>query len=134
MGIWVAILLSETIPVLIYAGIATYLQKSHENEIKSILLLQDSKSINFTYDKNQKEDSQEFFEKIEKIFGDYAPIFLSSMDAICGNIFDHDSSLNQIDVTVRLVEGNAVVLFVDDGSYIIYLIIKSSWNLKPLKN
>ena len=78
MGIWIAILLSETIPVLIYAGIATYLQKSHENEIRSILLLQDSKSINFTYDKNQKEDSQEFFEKIEKnIWGlcAYFPFF-----------------------------------------------------------
>lgn len=136
IGIWIAILLSETMPVLIYAGIATHLQKSHENEIRSILLLQDSKSIKFTYDKNQKEDSQEFFEKIEKIFGDYVPIFLSSMDAICENIFDHDSSLNQIDVIVRLVEGNAVVLFIDDGE--LYNIFKNkefmeSQTIKKLK-
>jgi len=115
IGIWVAILLSETIPVLIYIAMATYLQRSHENEIKDILLLQDSNSMNFTYDKNNSEGSDEFFEKIETIFKDKSSLFLSTMEDICENIFEHDSTVNQIDITIRLIRDKAVVLFIDDG-------------------
>lgn len=115
IGIWIAILLSETIPVLIYLGMAAHLQRSHENEIRSVLLLQDSKSINFTYNKGGLVYSQEFLAKIEKIFKDSTPFFFSSMDSICENIFEHDPSIDWIDVTVRLVNGKAVVIFIDDG-------------------
>ena len=51
IGIWIAILLSETIPLLIYLGMAMRLQRGHKNEIKDILMLQDSKLVNFTYEK-----------------------------------------------------------------------------------
>lgn len=115
IGIWIAILLSETIPVLIYISIAIYLKRTNKNEITSILLLQDSNLLNFTYDKNSVEDSREFYEKIEEIFKDRLSLFISSMDGICENIFEHDSSITQIDITVRLIKGNAVVLFIDDG-------------------
>ncbi len=115
IGIWVAILLSETIPVLIYISIAIYLKRTNKYEITSIFLLQDSNLVNFTYDKNSEEDSKEFYEKIEKIFKDKVSLFISSMDGICENIFEHDSSITQIDITVRMIKGNAVVLFIDDG-------------------
>ena len=113
VGIWIAILLSETLPLLIYLGMAKYLQMS--NEIKNLFLLKDSKLVNFTYVKGNNEYSDELLEKIEAIFKDYAPLFFSSVEGICENIFEHEPSVDQIDVTVRLVDGNAVVLFIDDG-------------------
>lgn len=113
VGIWIAILLSETVPLLIYLIMAKRLQISHE--IKNLFLLKDSKLVNFTYVKGNNEYSDELLEKIETIFKDYAPLFFSSVEGICENIFEHEPSVDQIDVTVRLVDGNAVVLFIDDG-------------------
>ena len=117
MGIWIAILLSETIPLLIYLGMAMRLQRGHKNEIKDILMLQDSKLVNFTYGKVNNNYPDEISEKIETIFGNHAQLFFSSVDGICENIFEQDSSLSQIDITVRMANGKAVVLFIDDGEF-----------------
>ena len=65
---------------------AKYLQMS--NEIKNLFLLKDSKLVNFTYVKGNNEYSDELLEKIEAIFKDYAPLFFSSVEGICENIFD----------------------------------------------
>lgn len=115
IGIWIAILLSETIPVLIYIAFATYFQYSNKNEIRGIFMLQDSHLMNFTYAKGVYSDSKDFSTKIEKIFKGDSSLFLMAMDDICENIFAHDSSLDQIDVTIRLVKDRTVVLFIDDG-------------------
>jgi len=37
------------------------------------------------------------------------------VESICENIFEHDSSVELIDVTLRMVNGNAVVQFIDDS-------------------
>ena len=71
--------------------------------------------MNFTYDKNNSEGPDEFFEKIETIFKGKSSLFLSTMDDVCENIFEHDSTVNQIDITIRLIRDKAVVLFIDDG-------------------
>ena len=92
IGIWIAILLSETIPLLIYVIMAKRLQMS--NEIKNLFLLKDSKLVNFTYVKGNNEYSDELLEKIEAIFKDYSPLFFSSVGGICENIFEHDPSVN----------------------------------------
>ena len=42
-------------------------------------------------------------------------LFFSSVESICENIFEHESSVEQIDITVRMVNGKAVVQFIDDG-------------------
>ena len=115
IGLWIAILLPETIPVLIYIVFATYFQYSNKNEIRGIFMLQDSNLMNFTYVKDVISDSKEFSTKIETIFKDDSSLFLMAMDDICENIFAHDSSLNQIDVTIRLIKDRTVVLFIDDG-------------------
>jgi Na+-driven multidrug efflux pump len=73
VGIWIAILLSETIPLLIYIVMAKYLQRSRE--IKNLFLLKDSKLVNFTYVKGHNEYSDDLLEKIETIFKEYAPLF-----------------------------------------------------------
>ena len=117
IGIWIAILLSETIPLLIYLGMAMRLQRGHKNEIKDILMLQDSKLVNFTYEKGNDNYPDETLEKIETIFGNHVQLFFSSVDGICENIFEQDSSLSQIDITVRMANGKAVVLFIDDGEF-----------------
>ncbi|MBE6496270.1 MAG: hypothetical protein E7Z78_07460 [Methanobrevibacter thaueri] len=115
IGIWIAILLSETIPVLIYIGMAIRLQRNHKSEINSILLLQDSNLVNFTYNREHNEYPEEVSQKVETIFKDSAPLFFSSVESICENIFEHDSSVELIDVTLRMVNGNAVVQFIDDS-------------------
>ena len=115
IGIWIAILLSETVPILIYMGMVIRLQRSHKSEINDILMLQDANLMNFTYDKGHKEYPEEISQKIESIFKDYAMLFFSSVESICENIFEHESSVEQIDITVRMVNGKAVVQFIDDG-------------------
>ena len=115
IGIWIAILLSETIPVLIYIGMAMRLQRNHKSEINSILLLQDSNLVNFTYNREHNEYPEEVSQKVETIFKDSAPLFFSSVESICENIFEHESSVELIDVTLRMVNGKAVVQFIDDG-------------------
>lgn len=116
IGIWIAILLSETMPILIYIGMAIHLQRSHKNEIKSILLLQDSNYINFTYHKGKKEYPKEILEKIETIFKDNAQLFLSSVNGICENILEHELSVDEIDITVRIMKDKAVIQFIDNGN------------------
>ena len=37
------------------------------------------------------------------------------MEGICENIFEHDSSVELIDITLRMINGKAVVQFIDDG-------------------
>lgn len=115
IGIWIAILLSETIPVLIYISFAAYFQYSNQNEIRGILMLQDSNMVNFTYEKDHGIGSGEFLEKIEKIFKENTSLFLKGVDGMSEHIFKHDSSLTQIDVTVRIIRDKLVVLFIDDG-------------------
>ena len=115
IGIWIAILLSETIPVFIYIAFAAYFQYSHKNEIRGILMLQDANMVNFTYEKDCGIDSEEFLEKIEKIFKENTSLFLKGVDGMSEHIFKHDSSLTQIDVTVRIIRDKLVVLFIDDG-------------------
>lgn len=115
IGIWIAILLSETVPILIYIGMAIRLQKSHRSEIKSILLLQDSNLLNFTFSKDHNEYPEEVSQKVETTFKQYSPMFFSSVEGICENIFEHDSSVELIDITLRMVNGKAVVQFIDDG-------------------
>jgi len=56
-----------------------------------------------------------FQQKSKKIFKGDSSLFLKAMDDICENIFANDSSLNQINVTIRLVKDRTVVLFIDDG-------------------
>ena len=80
-------------------------------------MLQDSKLVNFTYEKGNDNYPDETLEKIETIFGNHAQLFFSSVDGICENIFEQDSSLSQIDITVRMANGKAVVLFIDDGEF-----------------
>ena len=37
------------------------------------------------------------------------------MNDLCENIFEHSPDVSQIDCTLRFVNGEAVVLFIDDG-------------------
>lgn len=114
-GIWYAILLSETIPVLFYVSIAFYNQRKYHDEIYGLFLLQDSKLMNFTYAKNIVEESAEFDANINRIFKDLSPIFLSSMDDLCNDIFNHHEGISEIDVTIRQIKGKTVAYFIDDG-------------------
>ena len=114
VGIWFAILISETVPVLVYLFFVLRFRRNNKEEIDSLFTLQDSHLLVFTYDRNY-EWNQADFHNIERIFAQNAEIFLAAMKDLCENIFEHSPDVSQIDSTLRFVNGEAVVLFIDDG-------------------
>ena len=114
VGIWFAILISESVPVLVYLFFVLRFRRNNKEEIDSLFMLQDSHLLVFTYDRDY-EWNQADFHNIERIFAQNAEIFLAAMNDLCENIFEHSPDVSQIDCTLRFVNGEAVVLFIDDG-------------------
>ena len=129
IGIWIAILLSETIPVLLYV-VVTIFQKSQKKEINGIFMLQDSNLMNFTYAKEFSRSSEGFLRK----FKDNSSLVFSSIEDVCEHIFQHDSSVSEIDITILLIKDDARILFIDAENYIIRSIVKNYLSLKTLKD
>lgn len=113
IGIWIAILLSEIIPVLFYIVAALYLQISNKNEIHGLFMLQDSNLITQTFNKENRKHSEQFLTELEKIFKDKTTLVSLSMNDLCENILEND--VDEIDVTIRLLHDNAIIQFIDDG-------------------
>lgn len=115
VGIWIAILLSETIPVVFYIITALYFKRSHKNKINDLLMLQDSKLINETIERNNIEHTEDISTKIKKLFDENASIVELSIKELCDDIFNHKTSIDEIDMTIRLIEDKAIILLIDDG-------------------
>ncbi|WP_407376884.1 MATE family efflux transporter [Methanobrevibacter sp.] len=114
VGIWIAILLSEVIPVLFYVIVAEYFKKTHEKGISRILLLQDSHLINMTYTRENYGFSEEFSKQIETIF-EKPSIVMQAIGDLSREIFEHDSKISEIDVTLRMISEKTVILLIDNG-------------------
>lgn len=113
MGIWIAILLSETIPVLFYIVVAVYFQVSNKNEIHGLFMLQDSNLITKTFTKENRKHSEQFLTELRKIFKDNTTLVSLSISDLCENILEND--VDEIDITIRLLHDNAIIQFIDDG-------------------
>ena len=113
IGIWIAILLSEIIPVLFYLGSSIYSQISNKNKIHGLLMLQDSNLITKTFTRENREHSEQFLTKLEKIFKDNTTLVSLSINDLCENILEND--VDEIDITIRLLHDNAIIQFIDDG-------------------
>lgn len=123
IGIWISILLAETIPVLIYIIYSSKLQKTHKIEIKKILMLQNSNLITMTYsrsgnektDKDVREQNKEIILYIENVFKENAIFIRNSITDICRDIFENDENLQDIDITIRLIDEELYVIITSDG-------------------
>ena len=123
IGIWISILISETIPLLIFMTYTAYLQKSNAKEINRFFMLQDSNLITWTFRRKLlKSDEKEFNEKnkkilanIEKVFKQHTPDIAKTIDRICINIFENNKDVNEIDITIRLIEDYVLITLTDDG-------------------
>lgn len=113
MGIWIAILLSETIPVLFYIVVAVYFQVSNKNEIHGLFMLQDSNLITKTFTKENRKHSEQFLTELRKIFKDNTTLVSLSISDLCENILEND--VDEIDITIRLLQDNTIIQFIDDG-------------------
>ena len=119
VGIWISIIVAECLPVLVYVIYAFGMQRNHKVDIDRLLMLQNSKLVTWTYyrsdveklDKYLNDESEEILLHIEGVLKDDAAIISNSMLDICHNIFDNVENVNEIDVTVRLIDETLYIVF-----------------------
>ncbi len=123
IGIWIAILISEILPILIFICYSTYKQKKNYDEIKLRFMLQDSDIITWTFRRKLLElDEKEFnaknkkiFANIEKVFKQHTQDILNAIEEICITIFENNKDVTEIDITIRLIDDHIVIMLTDDG-------------------
>lgn len=123
VGIWVSILIAECVPVLIYLIYTFSIQKTYKNEIHRILMLQNSNLITWTYnrrdmgklDKYLDSESQKTLVSIENYLKDDALILSNSINDICNDIFENIPDLEDIDITIRLIDNKLRVALTSEG-------------------
>ena len=87
-------------------------------------MLQDSKLITWTYSRNNvgktdkylDSESKEVLYCIENVFGDDAPVISNSINDMCNNIFENESDVDDIDITIRLIDEKLYIVFTTDGT------------------
>lgn len=122
-GIWISILLAECIPVLIYLIYTFKLKRNNRNNLKRILMLQNSKLISWTYareeigktDKYLDKKSKEILLCIENIFKNNAATISKAMNDLCNNLFENNENLQEIDITIRLIDEELYIVLTTDG-------------------
>lgn len=123
IGIWISILVSEILPLLIFMIYSTHLRKDTENESMTIFMLQDSNLITWTFRRELlKSDEKDFNEKNEKILANIEKIFKKdtvyiskAIEEICMNIFENNKDVDEIDITIRLIDNYMMIMLTDDG-------------------
>ena len=122
-GIWISILLAECVPVMIYLIYTFKLQRSNKDKLKSILMLQNSKLISWTYarkeigktDKYLDKKSKEILLCIENIFKNNATTISKAINDLCNNLFENNENLQEIDITIRLIDEELYIVLTTDG-------------------
>jgi len=123
IGIWVSILIADCLPVLIYIIYTLRIQKSYKNQIDRLLLIQNSKLVTWTYNRQERnkldkyldESSKKILIQIENLFKDDAILISNSIYDICENIFENNEEIQDIDLTIRLIDGTIYVVLTTDG-------------------
>ena len=123
IGIWIAILISEILPILIFICYSTYKQKKNYDEIKLRFMLQDSDIITWTFrrklleleEKEFNAKNKKIFANIEKVFKQHTQDILNAIEEICITIFENNKDVTEIDITIRLIDDHIVIMLTDDG-------------------
>ena len=122
-GIWISILLAECIPVLIYLIYTFKLKRNNRNNLKRILMLQNSKLICWTYARKEIEKTDKYLDKkskaillyIENIFKNNTATISKAMNDLCNNLFENNENLQEIDITIRLIDEELYIVLTTDG-------------------
>ena len=122
IGIWISILVAECLPVLVYVILTLRLQKSNKDIINRIFMIQNSKLITWTYNRNDvgkldkylDEESSKILIQVENLFKENAIIISNSINDICNDIFEH-IDIDDIDLTIRLMDEKLYIVFTNEG-------------------
>ena len=103
IGIWISILISETVPLLIFIIYSIYLQKNNRDKIKALFMLQDSNLITWTFrrellkinEKDFNKKNKEILANIKKVFKQHTPDISNAIDEICITIFENNKKVKK---------------------------------------
>lgn len=123
IGIWISILISETLPLLIFMIYSIYSQNKNYDKIKALFMLQDSNLITWTFrrklleadEKDFNERNKKILANIEKVFKQHTQDISKAIEEICINIFKNNKDVNEIDITIRLINDHILIMLTDDG-------------------
>lgn len=115
VGIWYSLVLADTVPVIIYAITAALYRKKNKDRIKSILLLSETNTVTWTYERGYEEidhylhdEKKEFVLKLEEMINKKSSNITFFIDEISENILNK-SKINTIDVIVRYLEDTVTI-------------------------
>lgn len=123
IGIWVSILIAECVPVLVYLIYTFLMKRAYKDKIHRIFMLQDSKLITWTYNKSDvgkiyrclDDESNETLLAIENKLKDGEVVLSNSINDICNDIFENNPNLEEIDITIRLIDEELRVAITTEG-------------------
>ena len=123
IGIWISILIAECIPLVIYILFTVRFQKNKKDRINQFLMLQNSRLIAWTYsrtdvgkvDKYLDEESGKVLHYIENTLKDDAITISNSMNDICNDIFENNEDIDDIDITIRLIDKELYIVLTNEG-------------------
>lgn len=124
IGIWVSILIAECVPVIIYLIYTTLRKKNYKDEMHRLFLIQNSHLITWTYNRsevgeiynNYDKETKETLIALENKLKDDAAVLSNSINDICKDIFENNPDLEDIDITIRLIDDNLRVALTSEGA------------------
>ncbi len=122
IGIWIAILIAECLPVVVYIILALRIQNKNKDIINRIFLIKNSKLISWTYNRNDigniekyiDDESRKLLENIPNIFKENIHLISNSINDICKNIFEN-IDIENIDMTIRIIDEKLYIVFTNEG-------------------
>ena len=124
IGIWVSILIAECVPVLVYFIYTLHMKRNYKDKLHRLFMLQDSKLIAWPYNRSDRgkiykyldEESNETLLAIEDELKDDAVVLSNSINDICNDIFENNPNLEEIYITIRLIDDELRVALTTEGT------------------
>lgn len=122
VGIWVAILVAECLPAIVYIIYTSTLPHKFKNRINRLFMIQNSNLISWTYNRNDVEnvdkylyeESGELAACIKNIFTNHTSSLSNSINDVCNDIFEN-CDVDDIDLTIRLAGEKLYIVFTNEG-------------------
>lgn len=123
VGIWFALTLADTMPLLAYLVIRLTKIKKYTTLKNCILMIPESLSFNWTsirgnfeeMDKNMEDSNKEIIRSIKGLFEDDSLIITGALEDIAKNLFNTTKTINEIDISVIVYDGYIIFRFIYDG-------------------
>lgn len=122
IGIWVAILIAECLPVVIYIILTLRIKHRNKDIINRIFMIQNSNLISWTYNRKDigniekyiDEESRKILKDIPNIFKENIKPIANSINDICKDIFEN-IDIESIDMTIRIIDEKLYIVFTNEG-------------------